>query len=49
MDFETPDAKKLKLPSLRPVIDVAKKVLPVVCPNPNVTIALPGKITFGCR
>ena len=47
MDFET-DAK-LKLPSLRPVADLAKKVLPVICPNPNVTISLPGKVTFGCR
>ena len=47
MDFET-DAK-LKLPSLLPAVDVAKKVLPVVCPNPNVSITLPPKITFGCR
>lgn len=48
--FETtaPDAKRV---NLRPVIDIAKKVLPVVCPNPNITItALPmPKVTFGCR
>ena len=37
-------------PAIRPVVDLAKKVLPVVCPNPNVSIsALPPKITFGCR
>lgn len=32
-------------PVIRPVIDIAKKV----CPNPNVSITLPPKITFGCR
>ena len=25
-------------PAIRPVIDLAKKVIPVVCPNPNVTV-----------
>jgi hypothetical protein len=46
--FETlPDAKRI---NLKPAIDLAKKVLPVVCPNPNITIsALPPKVTFGCR
>lgn len=47
--FETsaPDAKRI----LRPAINLAKKVLPVICPNPNVSItALPmPKITLGCR
>lgn len=40
---------KLPRPNLRPVVDLAKKVLPAVCPNPNVSISLPPKITFGCR
>ena len=40
---------KLPRPNLRPVADLAKKVLPVVCPNPNISISLPPKITFGCR
>ena len=46
--FETlPDAKRI---NIKPVLDLAKKVLPVVCPNPNITIsALPPKVTFGCR
>lgn len=45
--FETaPEAKKL---SLKPVLDFGKKVLPIVCPNPNVSITLPPKITIGCR
>lgn len=42
----TPDAKRI---NFRPAIDLAKKVLPVVCPNPNVSITLPPKITFSCR
>lgn len=40
---------KIKIPSLKPVVDFGKKVLPVLCPNPNVSITLPPKITFGCR
>ncbi len=46
--FETaPDAKKLRI---KPILDFGKKVLPIVCPNPNVSItALPPKITIGCR
>ncbi len=46
--FETPDAKRV---NLRPAINLVKKVLPVICPNPNVSItALPmPKVTFGCR
>lgn len=44
------EAKRLRLPSLKPVVSLAKQVLPVVCPNPNITItALPPKITLGCR
>jgi hypothetical protein len=31
------------------IVDLAKKVLPAVCPNPNVSLTLPPKITFGCR
>lgn len=37
------------MPTLKPVIDVAKKVLPVLCPNPNVSVSLPPKITFSCN
>jgi hypothetical protein len=46
--FETlPDAKRI---NLKPVVAVAKQLLPVICPNPNITIsALPPKVTFGCR
>ena len=37
-------------PPLKPVLDLAKKILPVLCPNPNVSItALPPKLTLGCR
>jgi hypothetical protein len=48
VSFATADADaKLRL---KPVVDLAKKVLPVVCPNPNITIsALPPKISLGCR
>lgn len=40
---------KIPRPPIKPVVDLARKVLPVVCPNPNVSISLPPKITFGCR
>lgn len=40
---------KLPRPPIKPVVDLAKKVLPVLCPNPNVSLSLPPKITFGCR
>lgn len=36
-------------PILKPIISTAKKVLPIVCPNPNITLTLPNKLTFGCR
>ena len=36
-------------PPIRPVLDLAKRVLPVLCPNPNVSLTLPPKLTFGCR
>ena len=36
-------------PPIKPLIGLAKKVLPVICPNPNVSVSLPPKITFGCR
>lgn len=46
MDFQTPDEKL----SVKPVIALAKKVVPIVCPNPNISISLPNKsITFGCK
>ena len=31
------------------LLDLGKKVLPAICPNPNVSISLPPRITFGCR
>lgn len=40
---------KLPKPPIKPVVDLAKRVLPVLCPNPNVSLTLPPKITFGCR
>lgn len=47
MDFETPDEKKL---SVKPIIGIAKQIIPLVCPNPNISISLPNKsITFGCK
>ena len=36
----------LKIPS---PLGLARKVLPVVCPNPSVSVSLPPKITFSCR
>lgn len=39
-------------PPVKPIVGLAKRVLPVVsaiCPNPNVSVSLPPKITFGCR
>jgi len=39
------DPKKLRLPSLNKVVGVAK----VLCPNPNITLTFPPKITIGCR
>lgn len=37
----------MRRPSLKPVLDIAKKV----CPNPNasLTLSVPPKLTFGCR
>lgn len=47
MDFSSEaDAKKLKL---NKVLPVAKKIVGAVCPNPNITLTLPNKITLGCR
>jgi hypothetical protein len=40
---------KLPRPPIKPVVDLARRVLPALCPNPNVSISLPPKITFGCR
>ncbi len=41
---------KLPRPPIKPVVDLAKRVLPALCPNPNVSISpLPPRITFGCR
>lgn len=36
-------------PPLKPIVNFAKKLLPVICPNPNVSLTLPPKITFSCR
>lgn len=36
-------------PPLKPIINVGKKLLPIICPNPNVSLTLPPKITFSCR
>lgn len=36
-------------PPVKPVLDLVKRVLPVLCPNPNVSITFPPKLTFGCR
>lgn len=41
--------RPLPRPPIKPVVDLAKKVLPVLCPNPNISLTLPPKITFGCR
>ena len=39
----------LPRPPIKPIVDLAKRILPALCPNPNVSITLPPKITFGCR
>ena len=36
---------KLPRPPIKPLVDLAKRF----CPNPNVSISLPPKLTFGCR
>ncbi len=40
---------KLPRPPIKPVVDLAKRAISTLCPNPNVSISLPPKITFGCR
>ena len=47
--------KMLHLPSLptysqvKPIVKDVIKGVNALCPNPNVTVTLPNKITFGCR
>lgn len=36
-------------PPVKTAVGLARKVLPIVCPNPNVSVSMPPKITFGCR
>lgn len=42
---------KLPRPPVKPIVDLAKRVVPVICPNPNITATLLPRpqITFGCR
>jgi hypothetical protein len=48
-------SKMLHLPSLpsysqvKPIVKDVIKGVNALCPNPNVTVTLPNKITFGCR
>lgn len=35
-------------PTLKP-IRTLKPIVKAICPNPNVSISLPPRITFGCR
>ena len=39
----------LPRPPVKTIIAIGKKVLPSICPNPNVSISFPPKISFGCR
>lgn len=47
--------KMLHLPSLptysqvKPIVKDVIKGVNALCPNPNVSVTLPNKITFGCR
>jgi len=34
---------------VKPVVKDVIKGVNAICPNPNVTVTLPNKITFGCR
>jgi hypothetical protein len=45
-------SKMLHLPSysqVKPIVKDVIKGVNALCPNPNVTVTLPNKITFGCR
>jgi len=46
IDFSAHTEAKLKL---RPILTTIGKVATAVCPNPNITLTLPNKITVGCR
>ena len=46
IDFSAHTEAKLKL---RPILTTIGKLETTVCPNPNITLTLPNKITVGCR
>jgi hypothetical protein len=44
--------KMLPMPTYaqaKPIVKDVIKGVNAICPNPNVTVTLPNKITFGCR
>lgn len=41
--------RPLPRPPIKSIIDLGKKILPLICPRPNVSLSLPPKITFSCN
>jgi hypothetical protein len=36
-------------PPIKSILDFGKKVVPILCPKPSISLALPPKITFSCH
>ena len=36
-------------PPIKTVLDFGKKIIPILCPKPSISLALPQKITFSCH
>jgi hypothetical protein len=36
-------------PPIKSILDFGKKVVPILCPNPSVSLTLPPKLTFSCH
>lgn len=41
--------RSLPRPPIKSIVNLGKKILPVVCPNPSVSLTLPPKLTFSCN
>jgi hypothetical protein len=41
--------RPLPRPPVKSIINLGQKILPLICPNPNVSITFPPRLTFNCR
>jgi len=41
--------RPLPRPPIKGIINLGKKILPILCPNPNLSFTLLQKLTFKCN